>query len=109
VGTGQKTNYDCGGGLVLRCGSGEFAESGQTAVSVRQHVIKLSAERPAEQIHCAPATVARQVSLGSHRSYLVTLGSGEAVHSIAAPEVAFAEGQSVWVYFPPEHCRALAH
>ena len=32
---------DCGNGLVLRCSSGEFAAAGQTAVSVRQHHIRL--------------------------------------------------------------------
>src|SRR4051794_5737377 len=35
-------------GLVLRCGSGEFAREGDTAVCVRHHDLQLSATKPAE-------------------------------------------------------------
>jgi iron(III) transport system ATP-binding protein len=102
---------DCGHGLALRCGSGEFAEQGRgTAVSIRHHDIRLLPKMPdATQTNCISGIVARQVYLGAHRDYLVTLAGGETVRTITPTNVAIAEGQTVWLHFPPEHCRALAH
>jgi len=101
---------DVGGGLVLRCGGGDFAASGATAVSVRHHDIRLATEQPSVgEANWATGTVARQVYLGSHRDYLVELGNGEAIRTVAPAEVAIPAGQPVWLHFPPEHCRALAH
>jgi iron(III) transport system ATP-binding protein len=100
---------DCGGGLILRCGSGDFAAQGDTAVSIRQHNIRISPERASDGVNWVSGTVARQVYLGAHRDYLVTLPSGDAVRSLAPPDLAIPQGQSVWLHFPPEHCRALPH
>jgi iron(III) transport system ATP-binding protein len=101
---------DCGHGLILRCGSGDFAPQGETAVSVRHHDIRLAPTRPdATQTNWISGTVARQVYLGPHRDYLVTLAGGETVRTITPVDVAIKEGQTVWLHFPPEHCRALAH
>jgi iron(III) transport system ATP-binding protein len=99
---------DVGGGLVLRCGDGDFAAQGDTAVSVRHHDIRLAAERPAGEDNWASGKVARQVYLGSHRDYLVTLGNGETIRAVAPADVAISRGESVWLHLPPEHCRALA-
>jgi iron(III) transport system ATP-binding protein len=100
---------DCGHGLALRCGSGEFTREGETAVSIRHHDIRLaSAETGAAQANWISGTVARQVYLGPHRDYLVALAGGETVRAVAPVEVAIREGQTVWLHFPPEHCRALA-
>jgi iron(III) transport system ATP-binding protein len=100
---------DCGAGLVLRCGSGEFAADAPTAVSVRHHDIRLSATAPeGPQGNAIGGTVTRQVYLGSHRDYLVTLPSGETVRTITPVSVAIEPGRTVWLHFPPEHCRALA-
>ena len=100
---------DCGNGLALRCGSGAAAASGDTAVSVRQHDIRLLATKPdATQTNCIVGTVARQVYLGSHRDYLIALPGGETVRTLTPFDVAIPEGQPVWLHFPPEHCRALA-
>jgi iron(III) transport system ATP-binding protein len=100
---------DCGHGLTLRCGSGQGAATGDTAVSVRQHDIRLLSGKPdATQTNCIAGVVARQVYLGSHRDYLVTLPGGETVRTLAPVDVAIPEGQTVWLHFPPEHCRALA-
>jgi iron(III) transport system ATP-binding protein len=99
----------CPNGLVLRCASGEFADQGETAVSVRHHDIELRSTPPAAaQGNCISGTVSRQVYLGSHRDYLVALPDGETVRTVAPVQVAIPEGQSVWLHFPPEHCRALA-
>ncbi len=101
---------DCGGGLVLRCGSGDFAQDGVTAVSVRHHRVTLSAEKPqGGETNWATGAVARQIYLGSHRDYAVNLSGGETVRAIAPVNVAIPAGQQVWLHCPPEHCRALAH
>jgi len=97
-----------GNGLVLRCGTGEFAGDGDTAVSVRHHDVRLSAARPAET-NCVQGTVTRQIYLGSHRDYLVTLADGETVRAVVPASDSIPAGARVWLHLPPEHCRALAH
>lgn len=109
---GQHVGNDtvaCDGGLTLRCGGGEFASTGPTAVSVRHHDIILSADKPASETNCIAGMVTRQIYLGSHRDYLVSIPGGETVRTVAPVNVAIPAGQQVWLYFPPEHCRALAH
>jgi iron(III) transport system ATP-binding protein len=99
----------CANGLALRCGSGEFAEQGDTAVSVRHHDVALSAERrDGDSTNTIEGTVSRQIYLGSHRDYLVAIAGGESVHAVAPVNVAFRPGDKVWIHFPLEHCRALA-
>jgi iron(III) transport system ATP-binding protein len=100
-----------GNGLFLRCGSGEFAADAgsDTAVSVRHHDIQLRATRPEGETNCVRGVVARQIYLGSHRDYLVTLADGETVRAVTASGVSIPPGESVWLHLPPEHCRALAH
>jgi iron(III) transport system ATP-binding protein len=100
----------CASGVVLRCGSGEFADQGDTAVSIRHHDIQLAAAAPSgTQANWVQGTVARQVYLGSHRDYLVALPDGETVRTVTPVNVAVEQGQPVWLHLPPEHCRALAH
>jgi iron(III) transport system ATP-binding protein len=100
---------DCGDGIILRCDDGEFPKEGETAVSVRHHDIRLATQAPGDPINWAGGTVVRQVYLGSHRDYLVTLANGEAVRTIAPAELAIEKGKPVWLHFPPEQCRALAN
>ncbi|MBV8506781.1 MAG: ABC transporter ATP-binding protein, partial [Alphaproteobacteria bacterium] len=81
---------DCGG-LVLRCGQGEYAAAGETAISVRTHDIGFAennagypaGERPNE----AAGRVLRQAYLGAHRDYLVALGGGQQVRVVAPMQV----------------------
>lgn len=109
---GAKNSGDavaCAGGLMLRCSSGDFAADGETAVSVRHHDIELSETGPAQaDTNWASGIVKRQIYLGSHRDYLVTLIGGETVRTVAPVNVAIPVGQEVWLHFPQEHCRALA-
>ncbi|MBO0752250.1 MAG: ABC transporter ATP-binding protein, partial [Bradyrhizobiaceae bacterium] len=101
---------DCGNGLLLRCGGGEYAADGTAAVSIRHHDIRLAGERPAGAAsNWAAGKVTRQVYLGSHRDYLVTLSDGAVVRAIAPVDVAIPENREVWLHCPPERCRALAH
>jgi iron(III) transport system ATP-binding protein len=110
---GKQTGADavaCDGGLVLRCAGGNFAPQGDTAVSVRHHDILLFADKPATtDANWIAGTVTRQIYLGSHRDYLVSIPGGETVRTVAPVTVAIPVGQQVWLHFPPEHCRALAH
>jgi iron(III) transport system ATP-binding protein len=101
---------DCDHGLILRCGSGDFAASGDTAVSIRHHDIRLVRARPdVTQTNWIKGTITRQVYLGPHRDYLVMLASGESVRAITPVDIAIQVGETVWLLLPPEHCRALAH
>jgi iron(III) transport system ATP-binding protein len=98
----------CDGGLILRCGSGSATKGAKTAVSVRHHDIELSSARPAADTNVTAGTVTRQIYLGSHRDYLVSIAGGETVRTVAPVNVAIPVGQEVWLHFPPEKCRALA-
>ncbi len=96
---------DCGG-FTLRCGSGEIAPSGDTAVSIRQHDVRLMPAGATGENHM-PGVVTRQVYLGSHRDYLVTLANGAQVRAVAPAATPIDVGSPVTVFFPPAHCRAL--
>lgn len=99
----------CEGGLALTCSSGTVNPTGTTAVSVRHHDIVLSPTLPeGAATNVARGLVQRQIYLGSHRDYLVTLNGGETVRTVAPVNVAIPVGQEVWLQFPPERCRALA-
>jgi iron(III) transport system ATP-binding protein len=100
---------DCGV-TVLRCGEGEFAASGETAVSVRPHDIGLAAlgDGEAREPGAAEGRVERQTYLGAYRDYLVTLADGQAVRVVAPLAVDIPVGDRVRLTFAPENCRALA-
>ena len=99
---------DCGP-VVLRCGQGEFAASGTTAVSVRPHDIVIEAAGDASgEPGDAEGTVERQTYLGAHRDYLVTLADGQSVRVVAPLTVDIPVGGRVHLKFPPQNCRALA-
>jgi iron(III) transport system ATP-binding protein len=101
---------DCGA-TVLRCGSGEPAARGDTAVSVRFHDIEL-AEAGDAGAEPAPneanGEVLRQSYLGSYRDYLVGLAGGREVRVTAPLGVDIPVGGHVRLHFPLQHCRALA-
>jgi len=101
---------DCGA-VVLRCGDGEFAASGETAISVRPHDIALAAANGAageRQPNEAEGRVERRTYLGAHRDYLVALADGQLFRVVAPLSVDIPVGNRVRLQFPPEHCRALA-
>jgi iron(III) transport system ATP-binding protein len=101
---------DCGAGLVLRCGGGDYSPRGDSSVSVRHHDVRIATSAPASmELNCVSGVVTRHVYLGASRDYLIALASGETVRAIAPADVAIAEGATVWLHFPPQHCRALAH
>jgi iron(III) transport system ATP-binding protein len=76
-------------------------------VSIRQHVVHITTQRPAETMNWAEGVVVRNVYLGNHRDYLVQLPSGEHVRAVTPTTEAVENGRTVYCYFPPEHCRIL--
>jgi iron(III) transport system ATP-binding protein len=98
---------DCGG-VMVRCGEGEYGKGSEAIVSIRLHDIGLSAQVAADgQPNEASGTVARRVYLGAQRDYLVTLKDGQQLRAVTPLSVDLAEGSAVRVHLPPAHCRAL--
>ena len=79
-----------------------------TPVSIRQHQIALSATEPASKENVVPATVTRQVFLGSSRDYMVEVADGTQFRVVTAASEEIAPGSKVWLHLPADRCRALA-
>jgi iron(III) transport system ATP-binding protein len=94
-------------GKALRCAGAKLPSGGETSVSIRQHDIRLLAKAPDQEENVVPATVVRQVFLGSTRDYMVEIAGGAQLRIVTSPEDNVAEGSSVWLHLPPERCRAL--
>src|SRR5499433_820854 len=63
-------------GATLRCSGARLPSGGETAVSIRQHDIRIMAQAPGAQApngaeNVVPATVLRHVFLGNSRDYMV--------------------------------------
>jgi iron(III) transport system ATP-binding protein len=81
---------------------------GQSAVvAIRQHDIQLSTQKPQDAQNAVKATVTRQVFLGASRDYMVETSDGTTLRIVTATENAVARGSEVWLFLPPERCRAL--
>jgi iron(III) transport system ATP-binding protein len=100
---------DCGDGLVLRCANGRDLQPGDMFVSVRHHDIELQTTMPDGADNIVQGVVTRHVYLGQHRDYVVTLASGTTIRVLAPESVEIATGETVWLRFPPDRCRALPH
>jgi iron(III) transport system ATP-binding protein len=94
-------------GASLRCNGAKLPLGGETSVSIRQHQIALSANRPQAAENVVPATVVRQVFLGDSRDYMVQTSDGTQLRVVTAASENIAPGSSVWLHLPPERCRAL--
>ena len=94
-------------GATLRCIGNAMAAGAEAAVSVRQHVIRLWARKPEATENILPATVMRQVFLGSSRDYMVEAADGTQIRVVASPAENVAPGSPVWLHLPPERCRVL--
>jgi iron(III) transport system ATP-binding protein len=95
-------------GVSLRCGAGSLASGAETAVSIRQHDIRLLSAPPGDGQNVVPARIARHVFLGNSRDYLVEAADGTQLRVIAPADQAMAPGSAVWIHLPPDRCRALA-
>jgi iron(III) transport system ATP-binding protein len=92
----------------LRVTGVELTAGGDAAVAVRQHDIQLSTQAPGAADNAIKAVVTRQVFLGANRDYMVETADGTTLRIVTATEQAVARGTEVWLYFPPERCRALS-
>ncbi len=94
-------------GTALRLNDTKLPDRGETAVSIRPHDIAIMANRPANTENVVPATVMRQVFLGSSRDYLVEVSGGTQLRVITPAGENLASGSAVFIHLPPERCRAL--
>jgi iron(III) transport system ATP-binding protein len=94
-------------GVPLKVSGEPLAAGRDTAVSIRQHQIALSAREPENKDNVVPAQVTRQVFLGSSRDYLVELADATQIRVVTAADENVAPGSTVWLHLPPHCCRAL--
>jgi iron(III) transport system ATP-binding protein len=105
---GEKS-IDCGNGLTLRCDDGDFAQGGETSVSVRYYDAQIQTTPPvSNEPNKTKGIVVRQSYLGQHRDYLIELPAGGTLRATTRPDVLLENGQEVGVYLPPACCRAMA-
>jgi iron(III) transport system ATP-binding protein len=107
-GTALDANHISVAGSPLRCTGSGLAAGADAAVSVRQHVIRLWARKPENTENVLPATVVRQVFLGSSRDYMVEAADGTQLRVVASTAENVQPGASVWLHLPPDRCRVLA-
>lgn len=94
-------------GAALRCEGAKLVPGGETAVSIRQHDIRLLTAPPQTAENIVPATVMRQVFLGGSRDYMVEAIGGIQLRVVALAAQDIPQGAAVWLHLPPEHCRVL--
>jgi iron(III) transport system ATP-binding protein len=94
-------------GTPLRCSDAKLTPGGETAVCIRQHDIRLFTRQPDMDENVVPATVVRQVFLGSSRDYMVEVAGAVQLRVVTPAAENIAEGSAVWLHLPPERCRAL--
>jgi iron(III) transport system ATP-binding protein len=99
-------------GASLQVVGAKLTAGHDAAVAVRQHDIQLSAQAPKTTDgpagNTVKAVVTRQVFLGANRDYMVETRDGSTLRIVTATDQAVARGTEVWLYFPPERCRALS-
>jgi len=95
-------------GATLKVVGGKLRPGETTAVAIRQHDIQLSTQAPQTQENAVRATVMRQVFLGASRDYMVETADGTTLRVVTPTETAVPRGTEVWLFLPPERCRALS-
>jgi iron(III) transport system ATP-binding protein len=94
-------------GTRLRCNGARLAAGRETAVSIRQHDIRLMEKAPDGLENVVPAKVVRQVFLGGNRDYMVEAANGSQLRVVTSAAESISQGSAVWLHLPPDRCRAL--
>src|SRR6185369_5394854 len=94
-------------GVTLHCCGEPVRPGAPVPVSIRPHDVAISAT-PLQGDNVVPATVVRQVFLGSGRDYMVEAKDGTQLRVLTAAEENIPQGSSVWIQMPAERCRALS-
>jgi iron(III) transport system ATP-binding protein len=92
---------------MLRCNGAKLVAGKETAVSIRQHDIRLSDSRPQEADNVFSGTIVRQVFLGGSRDYMVEVAGGTQLRVVTSAAENIAQGAAVFIHMPSERCRAL--
>jgi iron(III) transport system ATP-binding protein len=94
-------------GVSIRFVGARLAPGGEAVLSIRQHGIRVLTTQPTDTKNVVPATVTRNVFLGSTRDYMVEVADGTSLRVVTSPEESIPEGNQVWLHLPPEQCRVL--
>jgi iron(III) transport system ATP-binding protein len=95
-------------GQPLACVGALLKIGGGAALSIRPHAVRLLTETAADTANTIPATITRNVFLGSIRDYVALLADGTELRVTTSPSQNIAPGTSVLVQLPQSHCLALA-
>jgi iron(III) transport system ATP-binding protein len=93
-------------GSLIECRGAGLTAGAETAVSVRQHDIRIAGAKPPHE-NAVQGTVARNIFLGATRDYIVEAKDGTQLRITATPAEDFAVGTPVWLTLPQDKCRAL--
>jgi iron(III) transport system ATP-binding protein len=107
-GIARDGNHVAFAGATLQVVGAKLNPGQSTAVAIRQHDIQLSTQMPQNAQNAVKATVTRQVFLGASRDYMVETSDGTTLRIVTSTETAVAKGSEVWLFLPPERCRALS-
>jgi iron(III) transport system ATP-binding protein len=106
-GTARDADHIEFGGANLQVVGAKLTAGRDAAVAIRQHDIHLAVHAPQSPQNALQARVKRQVFLGATRDYLVETSDGTQLRVAAVPDIQVAPGALVWLYLPPQRCRAL--
>ena len=107
-GTALDGNHVSFAGATLQVVGAKLNPGQSAPVAIRQHDIQLSMQMPSSPQNAIKATVTRQVFLGASRDYMVEAADGTSLRVTTPTETAVPKGTEVWLYLPPERCRALS-
>src|SRR3954454_16166707 len=107
-GTARDDNHVSFAGATLKVVGAKLNPGQSAVVAIRQHDIQLSTRMPQDQQNAVKAMVTRQVFLGASRDYMVETSDGTTLRIVTSKETAVPKGTEVWLYLPPERCRALS-
>jgi iron(III) transport system ATP-binding protein len=94
-------------GRRLRCNGSKLSIGGETALSIRQHDIRMHANEPQTDDNVLQAKVVRHVFLGGSRDYLVEVANGTQLRVVTSASENIPQGSTVWLQLPPDRCRVL--